>query len=94
MRGPTPNLMLVEKGSGFSLRVRRFPKFKASLVKLHGKLYIPHALDTSNMTMIGLNKDGNPYYYTFAAKEIENLEPYGDLLEHVVVGIKGISGCK
>ena len=86
-RGATRNFMLLEPGKHFNLRVRPFPKFRSSVVKYDSKFWIPHKLDSRNLTMIGLSGNG-PHFYLFPTTVIDLLEPYGDLVDYVSVGIK------
>jgi len=88
MRGVTPNFMLIEPGSNFSMQIREFPAFRSSVVKLDGQLYIPHELKCDRLVLIGLDESGLPHYYKFEPKVIDKLQPYGEL-HTVVVGIKG-----
>ena len=92
MRGATPNFFMVEKPANdnttpFCLQVRMFPNFKTSIVKLDGKLFIPHKQKRSHLILIGL-KDDKPHYYVYPTNYIERLEPYGALSGAIVVGIK------
>lgn len=86
-RGATRNFMLLEPGKHFNLRIRQFPKFKSSVVKYDGLFWIPHKMDSKNLTMIGQSSKG-PHFYLFPISVIDSLEPYGDLSDHVCVGIK------
>ena len=93
MRGATPNFFMVEKPANddkipFCLLVRMFPNFKTSIVLLDGELFIPHKQKRSHLILIGM-KNGNPHYFVYPTKYIEQLEPYGDLKGIIVVGIKG-----
>lgn len=79
--------MLLEPGKHFNLRVRPFPKFRSSVVKYDGKLWIPHKLDDRNLVMIGY-RNNTPHFYLFDKEVIDSLEPFGDLIDYVSVGIK------
>jgi len=92
MRGATPNFFMVEKPANddcvpFCLQVRQFPNFKTSIVRLDGKLFIPHKQKRSHLILIGL-KNNKPHYYVYPTQYIERLEPFGDLNGIIVVGIK------
>ena len=89
MRGATPSFIMIEPGKSFVLRIRLFPSFKTSVVKYQGKRYIPHQLHHDSLVMIGEDDNGDPRYFKFRSKEtIEELEPYGDFSDYIVVGIK------
>ena len=88
LRGATPNFILIEPESGFHLRVRMFPNFRDSVVIYKGQYYIPHTHCPQELVMIGL-KGGMPhYYYIFQSETIEDLQPYGEFNDFIVVGIK------
>ena len=90
MRGPTPNLILIEPGSNFTLHVRKFPDFRTSVVKYDGNLFIPTNLSPKSLdaelTMIGL-KDGKPWFYVFPEAVLDKMEAHGKL-PFTVIGIK------
>jgi hypothetical protein len=92
MRSNAPTyLLLIEPNSGFELRVQKFPSFKTSVVLYKGKKYIPHEYSPEYLIMIGLQNKGNkpePYFYKFQPSVIEQLQPFGDIHEWIVVGIK------
>jgi hypothetical protein len=79
--------MLIEPGSGFSLRIRNFPNFKSSVVKYKNQIFIPQSYGSGNFVMIGL-KDGKPHFYKFPPAAIEELAPVGDLNDYMIIGIK------
>ena len=86
------NYLLLEPDSGFMLRIRLFPNFRCSVVKLNGKLFIPMFYDVKRLVMIGLERGGNelnaPHFFVFKAETINKIEPYGNLQNEIVVGIK------
>lgn len=84
-RGNTPNGLYIVKQQGIDpgyLCYDPFPKFKYSLVKLWGKLYIPHSFSqaSNECRCIGEHPyiPNKPYYYVFPASVIDAMEPYGD----------------
>lgn len=87
MRGATPNFMLAESHY-FLLRVRLFPNFKDSVVRYKGYLYVPHKLKVTKLVMIGLDTPVAPWYFLFDSCALEQLEPFADLKDYIVVGIK------
>lgn len=91
-RGNTPNMMYIVGKPGQDtgyLCYDSFPKFKGSVVKMDGRLYVPHGYSQAGnqLKLIGEdpNRPGLPMYYVFPASYIDRLEPYGDL-DLAVVG--------
>jgi hypothetical protein len=61
------------------------------LVVLHkGKKYIPHEYNPDELIMIGLVQGDKPepYFYSFPSSVIDQLQPFGNLDQWIVVGIK------
>lgn len=97
-RGNTPNLLYVHEpnndtgiASGY-LQYNIFPKFKASMVRLDGKLHIPHSFSevSNEMRFIGVDPTNlrNATFYVFEAKKIvHRVQPFGNLT-FGVVGIR------
>ncbi len=84
-RGNTPNALYILKQEGVTpgyLCYDTFPVFKYSLVKLFGKLFIPHSYSqaSNECKCIGEHpfKPNQPYYYVFPANVIDMMEPYGE----------------
>ena len=88
LSNPDPNSASLD----FCCTVLLWPKFKSSVVRHDGKLYVPFHYDTStgNLVLIGTdNQDCRDLkYYVFPDTVISDLEPVGDL-RVVVCGIKG-----
>ena len=87
MRGFTRSFVAIEEGSNFQLEVRLFPHFRSSVVKYKEDLFIPHELGDKEICLIGL-KDGKAHFYIGPHRIVNELEPFGLLVDHVVVGIK------
>jgi len=94
MRGATPNFMLIQQKlpedpvqSPFQLRIRLFPRFRVSVVKYDGQLWIPFRIRPSELVMIGV-KNNQPHFYMFPTATIDELEAYGDIPDYIIVGIK------
>ena len=84
-RGNTPNGLYIVQQQGLVpgyLCYDPFPKFKYSLVKLRGKLYIPHSFSeaSNECRCIGEHpyQPNKPYYYVFPASVIDSMEPHGE----------------
>ena len=91
-KGNAPNFMYIPKekhvkNPGY-LCYDVFPKFKHSVVKIDGKLYVPHSFSEASKECrcIGANpKDPTkPIYYVFPDTIIDRMEPYGDLTFGIV----------
>ena len=85
-KGNAPNLVFIVNEPGVEsgyLCYDTFPVFKHSVVKLHGKFYIPHSFSEASdeCRCIGANPDhpSKPIYYVFPSSVIDEMEPYGNL---------------
>ena len=90
-KGNPPNYMYIPKEVGIDpgyLCYDVFPKFKHSMVKLFGNVYIPHSYSEASgeCRCIGAHpRDPNkPIYYVFPHTVIDHMEPYADLSFGVV----------
>ena len=91
-RGNTPNALYICWTAGEPLgwlTYDLFPRFKASVVIIDGKFYIPHSFSEASdeLRCIGENpkKPGFPIYYLFPSSYLDKCLPYGDL-PYCVVG--------
>lgn len=68
-----------------------FPVFKCSVVKLYGKLYIPHSYSevSKEFKYIGVDPRNpqQPIYFIFPSSVLDSIEPYGNL-DFGVIGWK------
>ena len=93
-RGNTPNMMWIRgttetRDKPGHLVYDLFPKFKTSVVKLDGNLYVPHGYShmSNEIRCIGSHPEdpSKPLYYTFHREAMDRMLPYGDL-SYVIVG--------
>lgn len=93
-RGNTPNFLYIVKKADDPqgcLVYDTFPKFKSSVVSIHGKLYVPHSYSeaSNEVRCIGSDPQNSkkPTFYVFNCDVIDAMLPYGDL-PYGIVGWK------
>ena len=93
-KGNAPNFVFIVKELGVEpgwLCYDTFPVFKTSVVKLGGKLCIPHGYSeaSNELKMIGADPrdETKPIYYVFSSSALDSIEPYGNL-DFGVIGWK------
>ena len=90
-KGNTTNFMFIAKEEGVEpgwLCYETWPVFKTSVVKLFGRLFVPHSYSEAcnECKCIGLAPNGKgPMYYVFPASVTDLMEPHGKL-DYGVVG--------
>ena len=94
-RGNTPNFLYIvpnpQEEAGW-LCYDKFPRFKVSVVQMHGQYYIPHSYSQASdeVRCIGVNPfdPRKPIFYIFNSQAIDAMEPFGDLSYGVVGWLK------
>ena len=84
-RGPAPNSLLIQKGSGFKMELHLFPKFERAVVMYQDTLCVPNSVSPAGEVVVNVKTANGLLYKILTWIAIYEFEPFGNLVGTIVI---------